>query len=725
MIPTQSMLVRRLAFCLLAISFLLLTSSSSFAQSGANLCEAPPAVKEELKKIEQLSDVDLPYKPAHEQQLIALLELLKKYPNDLFARRRYQNERRSGFFFDRDALLADYRAQMEKNPDDPAATYLYARLLVGRQTKDAIELFEKLVQRAPDFPWSYLELAQIYNYPSFHDAAKLQGNLKNWFASCPAATTGFFLISRTGDKEMMNAAAQRLRARLESSNTDDDLAYWDDLWTISFKLRPVAEHQQLRQAIADDVKRIRDKNLNSKEWLLALQAGYKQVGDKTNRRWAEDELIRLLPKSDTVKRIVQSRWYEEHPYPKAEEPEEKKQAYHQALFQITTEWLKQWPNDESIWSTRLYELLDLAASTDSDIEAAYQGYAKAHDQGGRSYSYPPIEVSVTRFFLQRGFHLESIPGMLQKSFEEFRKIQERNRGSDLSPQNEETIDGDLRYVHWQIWPLLVEAYTRLKEADKAHEVLAQMADALKAQKPTEQQKVMYANYQTAYWQSIGTVAEFEQRRLDALMAYQTAIAFRPKSAVPKPGKKDELSEKAQRVWKDLGGTEQGWQAYLARNESPRSKPETAEIATWDAKNTLLPDFELTDLKGRNWKQADLKGKVAFINFWATWCGPCRAELPYVQKLSEQMKENKDVLVLTLNIDDELGLVEPFMQENKYTFPVILGRAYAEDQGVNSIPRNWIVSVDGKLMFEGTGFGNDGDEWMKEAMTSIQKVKSKP
>src|SRR5437763_85318 len=211
MIPTQSMLVRRLAFCLLAITFLLLTSSSSFAQSGANLCEAPPAVKEELKKIE--SDVDLPYKPAHEQQLIALLELLKKYPNDVFVRRRYQDERRSGFFFDRDALLADYRAQMEKNPDDPAATYLYARLLVGRQTKDAIELFEKLVQRAPDFPWSYLELAQIYNYPSFHDAAKLQGNLKNWFASCPAATAGFFLISRTGDKEMMNAAAQRLRAR--------------------------------------------------------------------------------------------------------------------------------------------------------------------------------------------------------------------------------------------------------------------------------------------------------------------------------------------------------------------------------------------------------------------------------------------------------------------------------------------------------------------------------
>jgi len=206
-----------------------------------------------------------------------------------------------------------------------------------------------------------------------------------------------------------------------------------------------------------------------------------------------------------------------------------------------------------------------------------------------------------------------------------------------------------------------------------------------------------------------------------LMAYQTALSFRPKSATPKAGKKDELAEDAQRVWKELGGTEQGWQAYLARNELSKSKPEAAEIVTWDTKNTLLPDFELTDLKGRNWKLADLKGKVAFINLWATWCGPCRMELPYVQKLSEQMKNNKDVLVLTLNIDEELGLVEPFMKENKYTFPVILGQTYAEGLGVYSIPRNWVVSVDGKVLFEGIGFGNDGNEWMKKAMATIQKV----
>jgi thiol-disulfide isomerase/thioredoxin len=180
-------------------------------------------------------------------------------------------------------------------------------------------------------------------------------------------------------------------------------------------------------------------------------------------------------------------------------------------------------------------------------------------------------------------------------------------------------------------------------------------------------------------------------------------------------------ENTQRLWRELGGTDQGWRAYLSRVEA-KSKPESAEIATWDTKNTALADFELMDLDGKKWSLADLKGKVAFINLWATWCGPCKAELPYVQKLRAQMKDRKDVVILTLNIDEEVGMVEPFMKENKYNFPVLLGQAYAEKQGVNVIPRNWVVSVDGKVMFEGTGFGNDGEEWMKKAAQAIEKVK---
>jgi len=209
------------------------------------------------------------------------------------------------------------------------------------------------------------------------------------------------------------------------------------------------------------------------------------------------------------------------------------------------------------------------------------------------------------------------------------------------------------------------------------------------------------------------------------MAYQTALSFQNQPATPKSGRKDELSEITQRLWKELGGTEQGWSAYLARNEVSKSKFETAEVSSWDTKNTPLEDFELTDLQGRKWSMADLKGKVVFINLWATWCGPCLEELPYVQKLSEQLKARNDVQVVTLNTDQEVGKVEPFMKEKKYNFPVLLGEAYAHGIGINSIPRNWVISVDGKLVFEGIGFGGDGDDWLKKAVEMIDKVKSAP
>ena len=117
----------------------------------------------------------------------------------------------------------------------------------------------------------------------------------------------------------------------------------------------------------------------------------------------------------------------------------------------------------------------------------------------------------------------------------------------------------------------------------------------------------------------------------------------------------------------IGGTEEGWQAWIA----PRGASTAAAAeANWTKPNKPLLDFALADLEGRTWRLADLKGRVTFVNVWATSCGPCRAELPYVEKLYQQMKGGQDVLVLTLNTDENPALIEPFLRQNKYTFPVL-------------------------------------------------------
>lgn len=711
------------ALRLLSLACLLLVPGLVPAQTTADFCEAPPVIKAELKKVSKVQEEELPYQTRFQKQKTMLQELVTKYPNDFHIRRRYQDSRRAGFFTDIEPLIVDYRAQMEKRPNDPVAVYLYARVLVGRQTKEAIALAEKLLREAPDFPWTHLQLAEIYNYQNFKDAAKSKDHLKQWIARCPNERASLNLVSRIGDKEMMAAAAQRLRAFLESSTSDEDIYSWDTLWTLSFKLKPVPEHEQLRRQIAEEVKNIRAKNFNTRSWLQTLEAGYRQIGNKEGERWAQDEIIRLFPTSESVRRLIQMRYDEEHPFPKPEDPEEKKQAYHQARLQTTAEWIKRWPTDERSWMTRVHALNSFKGATGEDMEAAYNGYAKAHEGEMFSYSTPPLETTVARFYLDRGFRLEKVPALLLKGLNEIERIEKARGVSDLFTFGDEA-DGNLNYTRWQTWPLLAQAYARTKQSANANEVLAEMADALKKKEPDEKasdaRKRSYTYNAGIYWQAVAKVAEAEQRKLDALAAYQTALSLRPKSNTPAAGK-DELTENTQRLWKELGGTDQGWRAYLARVDT-KSKPATAEVATWDTKNTAMAEFDLMDLEGRKWTLADLKGKVAFINLWATWCGPCRLELPYVQKLREQLKDRKDVVVLTLNIDEEVGLVQPFVKEKKYTFPVLLGQAYADSQGINSIPRNWVVAVDGKVMFEGIGFGNDGEEWMKKAAEVIEKVK---
>jgi thiol-disulfide isomerase/thioredoxin len=705
---------------------LLLLPTVAAAQNTGNYCEPSAAVKEEIKKVNNVLYDQARLTIRRERQIAMLQELLKKYPGDFHLQRRYQDARRYGMIVEWKPLLTDYREQMEKNPRDPVAIYLYSRLMVGRNTKEAIELSNKVLEISPEFSPVHLQLAEIYSSPNFRDPNKSVEHLKQWMSRCPNSLDGLRLISRSGDKNLMASAAQSLRSRLQSSTAEEDLGYWDQLWALEFKLKPVPEHAQVRKQIADDLTRLRAGDLNSQERLRALQAGYKQIGDTAGKRALEDEVLRLKPNSPAARRIVQSRFYDEHPYPKFESSEAEQQTYHKAVVQATSEWLKQWPDDEYTLSSRLRSLLELEASTSEDVEATYNAYAKVHDSSG-GYSFPPMENTVARLFLKRGFHVETVPAVLRFGIEPFEQMEKDQEPSDLYPRREDFAEGGiLKSVRMDTLPLMAEAYARLKQPDKAREVLAQLADLVKPKEPakTDAQKRNYVYSQTVYWQAVAKVAEVEQRKLDALTAYQTVLLFR--SAPPKPDEKDELTDTAKLLWKELGGTDQGWSAFLARNEVSKSKLETAaEVSTWDTKNTLLTAFELADLQGKNWSLADLKGKVAFINLWATWCGPCREELPYVQKLSQQMKDRGDVVVLTLNTDEEVGKVEPFMKENKYTFPVLLGQAYADGFGVNSIPRNWLISADGKLVFEGIGFGGDGEEWLKNAVQMIEKVKTKP
>jgi peroxiredoxin len=110
-----------------------------------------------------------------------------------------------------------------------------------------------------------------------------------------------------------------------------------------------------------------------------------------------------------------------------------------------------------------------------------------------------------------------------------------------------------------------------------------------------------------------------------------------------------------------------------------------------------PEFTLKDLSGKTWKFAELRSKVVLVNFWATWCPPCRKEMPDLETLYGRFG-SKGLVVLGIS-DEEAAKVGPFVRERKISFPVLLdpGRKVNEEFVVEGIPKSFVYDREGKLV----------------------------
>jgi peroxiredoxin len=110
-----------------------------------------------------------------------------------------------------------------------------------------------------------------------------------------------------------------------------------------------------------------------------------------------------------------------------------------------------------------------------------------------------------------------------------------------------------------------------------------------------------------------------------------------------------------------------------------------------------PEFALRDLKGVEWNFKALRGKVVLVNFWATWCPPCRREMPDMQALHERFGP-RGLVILAIS-DEDAGKVEPFLAAQKYTYSILLdpGRKVNQLFGVGGIPKSFLYGRDGKLV----------------------------
>jgi len=109
------------------------------------------------------------------------------------------------------------------------------------------------------------------------------------------------------------------------------------------------------------------------------------------------------------------------------------------------------------------------------------------------------------------------------------------------------------------------------------------------------------------------------------------------------------------------------------------------------------DFTLKDLQGKEWTLSQLRGKVVLVNFWATWCAPCRKEMPDLNALYAKFKE-KGLVILAIS-DENPAKVQPFIAEHNYSFPILLdpGDKVTKLMAVEGIPRSFVYDREGKLV----------------------------
>jgi len=133
-------------------------------------------------------------------------------------------------------------------------------------------------------------------------------------------------------------------------------------------------------------------------------------------------------------------------------------------------------------------------------------------------------------------------------------------------------------------------------------------------------------------------------------------------------------------------------------DSPQYAASLAKLEAAD-KRRQTADFTLTDLKGKRWTLKDLHGQVVLVNFWATWCPPCRKEMPDLEALYQRFAQ-RGLVILAIS-DEDAAKVEPFIAEHKVTYPILLdpGRKVNELFQVEGIPKSFLYDRNGSMVAE--------------------------
>jgi thiol-disulfide isomerase/thioredoxin len=681
-------------------------------------CAASAEAQTVLDQLRIPVDITLSEAAKRDADLSLLRKALQATPRDLFLNQRYQDALSSAFQPGR--AIEEYEAALAKHPGDALFLYLAGRAEYGHRTTTAIAHLESALQQDPQFAPPHLLLGEIRQYDPFRDDKQVAAHLDAYDQLCPQSLEVSQRLRWNDDKALIARTTGRVRKAIQGRSDGAAILAYTRLWYLEGALLPSDRQGPWKEQVKQDLSLILKPEVRRDQtWYSAVSTAADILADRKSQESALQQMAERFPKSGFPAQLANSEWTATHRYPNGG-TKEQEQAYYRASWEHWREMEAKWPS--LVWVTnsawRFATFWD--GTTKDDLAAAAKRFIAALQENPHAMmTSPPVEIETAEAMVRRDALLDQVPALVIRGFGVTEEQFSAETQSDLYAASSGMSMKDAWYLFGYL--PLAEAYVKLGRVTDAKDTLSQTEDKLAKVRPREgasaEEKFRHNEMEARYWDIKGQLAEKEGRKLDALVDYRTSMSLYPPRR-PRADTRDEVMARAQRLWKEMGGTDRGWSDWATTASLLNFNAGSGGANAWKTLAATKPGITLTDFVGKTWTTADLASKTTLVAIWATWCGPCREELPYFAKLYEKYKGRNDVAVLALNVDEDPKAMDAYLKKNGLQVPSIAARDFAYDfLPVMAIPSNWLITPEKSQML--TSNYDTGEQWLEIASKAIE------